>query len=205
MAKKKTRKDRDDELESSYAGGEELMTPDDLDTDDRAAMSAASAVPLALVGAGLGWFLVQQLTRGEDAPPRRATRRVTTAARRRGSQAKSGVEEVMERSPFAVGAAVFALGLLGGVVLPASQWENEVLGDKSDELKNGVRGRAKEIRERASGLARDAADSFRGDAQRMGARLLTGSALELARTALEGAAAKNRSATDRSMDRSRTR
>lgn len=200
MAKKKARNDSDELVANPSNREAEEMT------GERSHQAiAANALPLALLGAGLGWFLMQRLRDDETERRReRTTSGTGSAARRRTAAARSGVEEALDRSPFAVGAAVFALGVLGGVALPSSRWENEALGDKSDALKHGVKDRARDFRETASTVAREKAESLRSDAQRMGARLLTGSALELARNAAESASARNRSTSTRN-ERSRSR
>ena len=146
---------------------------------------AGNAVPLALLGAGLGWLLVHRLTdQGEQAESKRGGR--SRDASGRGRKTRSAVDDAMDRSPFAIGAAVFAMGVLGGVALPTSRWEDGVLGERSDALKSSVKERARDFREKAKDAARDTAEALSADARRAGSRLLAGSAMEIARVAMEG-------------------
>lgn len=61
--------------------------------------------------------------------------RVRTGARRRADQAKHGFDSLKERSPLALGAISFGLGMASGLAAPTTHWEDEVMGEKSDALK----------------------------------------------------------------------
>ncbi|MAT13830.1 MAG: hypothetical protein CMJ46_01005 [Planctomyces sp.] len=92
--------------------------------------------------------------------------------RRRGSamagRAQDNVAEAVKEYPLAVGAACLGLGLLVGLVLPASRKEDRLFGDKSDEVKERAREMGEEAVERGEQVARDTAAAAQAEAERQG-------------------------------------
>jgi ElaB/YqjD/DUF883 family membrane-anchored ribosome-binding protein len=73
-----------------------------------------------------------------------------------GSSMTSGIRQgsdqfqrAVREQPLAVGAACLGLGLLAGLLAPASRRENELMGDASDRLKDQVKDQAREVGEQA--------------------------------------------------------
>jgi hypothetical protein len=78
------------------------------------------------------------------------------SASRVGSSMTSGIRQgsdqfqrAVREQPLAVGAACLGLGLLAGLLAPASRRENELMGDASDRLKDQVKDQAREVGEQA--------------------------------------------------------
>jgi hypothetical protein len=120
---------------------------------------------------------------------RELSHRTGDAARRAGS----GVKHMMEDNPLMIGAAAIAFGLLAGLAVPSSRWEDETVGDASDELKRKVRETGQDATRKAAEVARETATAVREEVQRDDDR----SAAEKARDASTRAADTSRENAER--------
>jgi hypothetical protein len=77
-------------------------------------------------------------------------------------------EEVSNEYPLAVGAAVLGLGVLVGLALPRSRKEDELLGEKSDELKHKAKDTSRELVNRGMQVAQVTAEETIDEAKRQG-------------------------------------
>jgi ElaB/YqjD/DUF883 family membrane-anchored ribosome-binding protein len=71
-------------------------------------------------------------------------------------EARDRVWELVEERPLTAGAVGLALGLLGGLVLPGSRRENELLGGPRDHLLDEARQRVRKTVARGKRVARTA-------------------------------------------------
>ncbi len=116
------------------------------------------SIPMALIGAGLGWLAVEQLfRRGAGRPEiQRAAARVEKARQRVEQRSEEQLRRTrlsfwsrMDQSPLAVGAMLFAVGAAAGLGFPSSEWEDERLGPVRDQVKEKVKRQAREAGHRA--------------------------------------------------------
>lgn len=74
----------------------------------------------------------------------------------RARQAKRTFWNTMEENPLAVGAAALALGTIVGLVIPATRYENELMGETRDRLVDEAKSTAQEAVEKAKVMAGEA-------------------------------------------------
>lgn len=86
-------------------------------------------------------------------------RQAGRAVRERGHETADRTRQVYEDNPLAVGAAVFAAGLVAGVSLPSTRWEDRHLGDASERFTEKVKEQAQEVGEAAVERGREAASA----------------------------------------------
>ncbi len=77
-------------------------------------------------------------------------------AEMRAHQAKRTFWNTMEENPLAVGAAALALGTIVGLIIPATRYENELMGETRDRLLDEAKTTAQEAMEKAKHLAGEA-------------------------------------------------
>jgi hypothetical protein len=79
--------------------------------------------------------------------------------------AREATVEAMDEYPLAVGAACFGLGLLGGLLLPRTRYEDELMGEAADNVRSEAQHMAEEAlragEEIASATAAEAAEEAR--------------------------------------------
>lgn len=93
-----------------------------------------------------------------------AGNQVRSAARTRAGIARRRARRSMDGSPLVAGALMFAAGLLGGLVIPASRWEDRMIGETSDSLKRDARGAVGDARRKAKSVVRDTTKAVRREA-----------------------------------------
>jgi hypothetical protein len=71
-------------------------------------------------------------------------------------------QRAVREQPLAVGAACLGLGLLAGLLAPATPRENELMGEASDQLKDQVKDQAREVGEQAMERGKEAASAMAG-------------------------------------------
>jgi Protein of unknown function (DUF3618) len=78
-----------------------------------------------------------------------------------GQQLKSGAQKVglSKQNPLGLGIAAAALGFVVGTLLPATDMEDERLGEMSDQVSEKAREAGQEALERGKDVAREAVDS----------------------------------------------
>jgi hypothetical protein len=111
---------------------------------------------------------------------RRAAHRAedyASAAWHQGTRAGQKAQQIIDDYPLVVGAVGLAVGALAAALLPSTRREDELMGDKADELKraasNIVREQVEPVREVAKAATEAAADAAAQEAHRQG--LTTGS------------------------------
>src|SRR5690606_12877135 len=77
-------------------------------------------------------------------------------AEMRAHQAKRTFWNTMEENPLAVGAAALALGTIVGLIIPATRYENKLMGETRDRLLDEAKTTAQEAMEKAKHLAGEA-------------------------------------------------
>jgi ElaB/YqjD/DUF883 family membrane-anchored ribosome-binding protein len=87
-------------------------------------------------------------------------------AKFRAEQAKATFTDTLHDNPLAVGAVALALGTVVGLLLPSTARENEIMGEKRDQLLEGVKDQAKEAAERVKHVAEEAGAAARDEAAR---------------------------------------
>jgi len=131
-------------------------------------------VPLALVGIGIGWLVV-------NARAPQARQRVVSAigdktdlikeqatemaheAQIRGQRIESMAMQRYDDNPLVIGLGVAAAGLLLGLAIPTSQKENELLGATRDRLAHEAIGKVDELAHQALDKTKE---QLAGDHQR---------------------------------------
>jgi hypothetical protein len=124
--------------------------------------------PIVLLGAGVSaaWLVVEGARRAARRPDSLAflglpaTRRQSWGERfeagaRRLQRSSGGL---FEARPLAMGAAAVAVGVLAGLALPATRREDEVLGERRDELLESARQAGREALEQSRLAARGAGE-----------------------------------------------
>ena len=81
---------------------------------------------------------------------------------------RHSLAEAIEDYPLAVGAACFGLGLLGGLLIPRSRYEDEVMGEASDEVKSKTQAAGEQVYRRAKHVASETASAAMDEAERQG-------------------------------------
>jgi gas vesicle protein len=109
-----------------------------------------------------------------------AVRAKLGGARSRVEEATPGTEDAKQRARRAVGLTQenpiglalgsAAVGLLAGLLAPATRVEDEKLGEVSDQIKDKVKDTAQEAGERGKQVAQQAAESAKQTAQESGQR-----------------------------------
>jgi uncharacterized protein DUF3618 len=96
----------------------------------------------------------------------RSTERLRTGA----TSARQGFNDAVDRNPLALGAACFSLGILAGIAVPSSKWEDRTLGDASEKVsrkaKDVAANAAVKAAEKGASVVQDAADRIREEAER---------------------------------------
>lgn len=82
--------------------------------------------------------------------------------RRVSSQAQRQGRRMMEGNPLALGVAALAAGALVGSIIPATDLENEYLGEARDSVVESTRAMAEETAEKARAVARETAEKLVG-------------------------------------------
>ncbi|BAM03976.1 DUF3618 domain-containing protein [Phycisphaera mikurensis] len=89
----------------------------------------------------------------------------------RGGDAGSRLVEAAKANPLLAAGVAAGLGLLLGSLVPETQAEDELFGEKADELKGSARERAQEAAEQAKQKAMDAGERVKEEALDAGSRL----------------------------------
>jgi hypothetical protein len=87
-------------------------------------------------------------------------------ARYRTRQAKVGFWETMEERPLALGAAAIALGVVAGLMIPATRKEDELMGETRDRLMERAKEVGGEALEKGKQVAHVAVDTLKEEAER---------------------------------------
>ena len=92
---------------------------------------------------------------------------------RRARRTRDWYDDTFEEYPFAIGAAFFTLGLIGGLAMPSSRPENRLLGptrdrllDKANQVGGQLLEKSEEVAERAVESVRSAISSSADEAKR---------------------------------------
>jgi hypothetical protein len=100
----------------------------------------------------------------------RAAQRSTERLRSGANSARDGFSEAVDRNPLALGAACFSLGILAGIAVPSSGWEDRTLGGASDKVgrkaKHVAAEAAVKAAEESARAAQSAAERLREEAER---------------------------------------
>src|SRR5690606_38225650 len=76
-------------------------------------------------------------------------RETTGKAREQFTHGRDVANKTLEDYPLAIGGAALGIGMLIGLVFPRSRKEDELMGDKADELKQRAKERARDAGEQA--------------------------------------------------------
>jgi hypothetical protein len=93
-------------------------------------------------------------------------RRVGQTTRHRAHVVKDRASTLMENAPLVVGAISFGLGFFGGLAVPTTDAEDELMGDRSDALKRKAREKAREVKNESKQIASDAVHAAREEVER---------------------------------------
>jgi hypothetical protein len=103
---------------------------------------------------------------------REAAGRMSSQVRERASGAayagKEKIVEIGREYPFALGIGVVALGVLAGLALPRTRTEDQLVGERSDEIKEAVRAQGEELLEKGQKAASAAAQAATEQARKEG-------------------------------------
>jgi hypothetical protein len=86
---------------------------------------------------------------------------VTRRARRQAARAQTGLQRAWDDNPLLIGAASAALGALVGLVVPETEAENEWMGERRDEMIEGVQQAVREKVDDVQKAATSAADQVK--------------------------------------------
>lgn len=81
------------------------------------------------------------------------------------TRAQTQYEHTLEENPLAIGAIALALGAIVGLAIPATEYENQWMGETKENLVQTVEGAAREALERAQEVAGEVTKTVREQAQ----------------------------------------
>ena len=95
--------------------------------------------------------------------------------------AREGVGQAVENYPLAVGAACFGIGLLAGLIVPETQYEDDLMGQSAEEIRRSAKRTVADLAERGKDVASATANAAMSEAEKYGltAENLKGSAQHL--------------------------
>lgn len=120
----------------------------------------ANPLPAAMIGIGAAWLLMKGRPR-EDDDRKGASRASETvdevryAARRTARRAQFSFDRVLRENPLALGAAATLVGAAIGMTMPATETENELMGEARDSVVGRAREMASDAAERVSNVAEE--------------------------------------------------
>ena len=148
-------------------------------------------VPVAMVGAGLGWLAWSAGSGGsgpgdgsygnssgslaQQAPSRaqQATGQAQEKASQAGEQAqqqarraKSGFQQTLQENPLVLGALAFAVGAAFGFSVPGTRKEDELMGEKRDQFANQAQQKLDETQQRVQRVAEQARSTAEEEAEK---------------------------------------
>lgn len=139
--------------------------------------AATHPVPLTLIGAGLGWLVVESasgrsVSIGDGNPGRhdggstlgKLPGRAGEIGERSGEslgRTRLRLRRNLRSNPLSSGVAALGLGVLTGLALPRTRWEDETMGETSDRTSDEAREATREAVERGTRATREAAHSAR--------------------------------------------
>lgn len=88
--------------------------------------------------------------------------------RNQARKAQTGFWQMMEENPLAVGVATLTLGLLGGLALPSTRKEDELLGETRDRLVDRIEEVGREALDKGKQVAGTAVDTLKEEAENAG-------------------------------------
>lgn len=77
-------------------------------------------------------------------------------AQQQAQRAKSGFQRMLQENPLAVGAIAAGIGAAVGFSIPESEKENQLMGEKRDQLANQGQQRVRDYQDRAQSVAKEA-------------------------------------------------
>lgn len=87
-------------------------------------------------------------------------------AQQQAQRAKSGFQQTLQESPLALGALAFGVGAAFGFSMPGSRKEDELMGEKRDQLANQAQQKIDETQQRAQRVAEQARSTAEEEANR---------------------------------------
>lgn len=81
---------------------------------------------------------------------------------------REGFSDAVENYPLAVGAGFAAMGVLAGLALPSTQYEDEWMGEASDRVKDMARQKGEEVLERGRQTVETAKETLQQEAKAQG-------------------------------------
>jgi len=94
--------------------------------------------------------------------------RLRERARVQVRDAKIGFWQTLDQQPLVVGAAAIAVGLVAGLLVPSTRREDEMLGDKRDELLDRAQQRGRDVMEKGKMVAQTAVETIKSEAEQQG-------------------------------------
>ena len=85
-------------------------------------------------------------------------------AQQQAQRAKSGFQRMLQENPLAVGAIAAGIGAAVGFSIPESEKENQLMGEKRDQLANQGQQRVRDYQDRAQRVAREARSAVEEEA-----------------------------------------
>ena len=119
-------------------------------------------------GVSRGWESASGGMHSAADSARHGVHRVGDAMSHGVSQGRDQFQRAVREQPLAVGAACLGLGLLAGLLAPATKQENELMGEAADRLKDQARDMGGQAVERGKEAAAAAAGAVKKEAERQG-------------------------------------
>jgi hypothetical protein len=82
--------------------------------------------------------------------------------------AKIGFWQTLDEQPLVVGAAAIAVGLVAGLLVPATSREDELLGEKRDEVMRQAKQKGRDVLQKGKYVAEAAVETIKTEAQQQG-------------------------------------
>jgi ElaB/YqjD/DUF883 family membrane-anchored ribosome-binding protein len=94
--------------------------------------------------------------------------RLSEQARYRSKRIGEDFLDIVREHPFITGTAMFCMGLLGGMLIPPTREEDELMGSASDAMKEKVKEKKEEVFESAKRLAEQTKQAAEEEAEKLG-------------------------------------
>jgi vacuolar-type H+-ATPase subunit H len=82
--------------------------------------------------------------------------------------AKIGFWQTLDQEPLMMGAAAVAVGLVAGLLIPSTRREDEMLGERRDEMVSRAQERGREVLEKGKQVAQTAVQTLKTEAEQQG-------------------------------------
>jgi hypothetical protein len=138
------------------------------DTVSQAAQSAGEKVSSVMDSAREKASGIAQGARETVESVEERAARLRERARLQVRDAKIGFWQTLDQQPLVVGAAAIAIGLVAGLLVPSTRREDELMGERRDDLMQRAQERGREVLDKGKHVAQAAVQTVKAEAEQQG-------------------------------------